>query len=243
MKIIDPSFEFIQAPTRAEAYRVIAAAMRNCYRAELNAMPATDEQMVEKAVKLNHLSLLEFVDVAVNVTCDRGVTHELVRHRLCSFAQESTRYCNYSGKKFGRELTFVRPIQCSEQILGQHTIDWGEEGLIGIREEGPINPELAPADNVFFWNQAVVERDYMNLLDCGWSPQEARAVLPNSLAAKIAVKANLREWIHIFRMRCDTPAHPDMRATMKPILVAMLDHYPHIFQPVYNWLANKGALK
>ena len=241
MKIIDPTFEYIAAPTREEAYRTIATAMRNCYRAELNAMPATDEQMVEKAVRLKHLSLLEFVDVSVNITCDRGVTHELVRHRLCSFAQESTRYCNYSGEKFGRELTFVRPAGKSEQILGTHTIEWNN--LIGTRVEGQINPELDSGTNVFFWHLALAERDCMWLLDAGWTPQEARSVLPNSLAAKIAVKANLREWIHIFRMRCDTPAHPDMRATMTPILVSMLDLYPVVFQPVYNWLSQKGALK
>lgn len=223
MKIIDPSFMFIQAPTRGEAYRIIASAMRNCYRAELNAMPATDEEMVAKAVKLKHLSLLEFVDVAVNITCDRGVTHELVRHRLCSFAQESTRYCNYSGEKFGRELTFVRPSwvvtdpECATDTSEKYQ-DW-----------------LA--------HMMVCEKAYLAMLDHGASAQEARAVLPNSLATKIAIKANLREWIHIFRMRCDTPAHPDMRQTMTPILIAMLDLYPVVFQPVHNWLANKGALK
>ena len=241
MKIIDSSFKFIQAPPREEAYRVIATAMRNCYRAELNAMPATDEEMVEKAVRKGHYSVLEHVVVGVNITCDRGVTHELVRHRLASYSQESTRYCNYAGEKFGRELTFVRPAGRSEQILGTHTIEWKD--LIGTRAQGQINPELDPGTNVFFWHLALAERDYMWLLDAGWSAQEARAVLPNALATKIAMTANLREWIHVFRMRCDLPAHPDMRATMKPILVAMLDHYPHIFQPVYNWLANKGALK
>jgi thymidylate synthase (FAD) len=220
MKIIDPTFEYISAPTRVEAYEIIATAMRNCYRAELNAMPATDEKMVEKAMKERHLSLLEFVDVSVNITCDRGVTHELVRHRLCSFAQESTRYCNYSGEKFGRELTFVYP--------------WWT-----------CNAGALDTKKYAIWEDAMrtAEARYMQMLDEGGSAQEARSVLPNSLAAKIAVKANLREWIHIFRMRCDTPAHPDMRVTMMPILISMLDLYPVVFQPVYNWLSQKGALK
>ena len=223
MKIIDPTFEYISAPTRVAAYEIIATAMRNCYRAELNAMPATDEQMVEKAVRLKHLSLLEFVDVAVNITCDRGVTHELVRHRLCSFAQESTRYCSYNGEKFGRELTFVRPSwvvkdpECVADTSGKYQ-DW-----------------LA--------HMYSSEKAYMAMLDHGASGQEARSVLPNSLAAKIAVKANLREWIHIFRMRCDVPAHPDMRAIMIPLMLSMLDLYPVVFQPVHNWLSQKGALK
>ena len=221
MKIIDPTFEYISAPTRVEAYEIIAMAMRNCYRAELNAMPATDEEMVEKVMKKRHLSLLEFVDVSVNITCDRGVTHELVRHRLCSFAQESTRYCNYSGEKFGRELTFVKPSWA-----------FGELSLEKLKIYGAWEETMRYA-----------EAHYMNMLDFGATPQEARAVLPNSLAAKIAVKANLREWIHIFKLRCDIPAHPDMRMTMMPILVSMLDLYPVVFQPVYNWLSQKGALK
>lgn len=242
MKIIDPTFEFVHALSREDAYRIMATAARNCYRAELNATPRTDVEIVDKIMRLGHLSVIEHVVVTVNIICDRGVTHELVRHRLASYSQESSRYCNYSAEKFGRELTFIRPIQCSEQILGHHEVDW-HDGIIGSLVNGPINPELAPADNVFFWNQAVAERDYMNLLDCGWSPQEARAVLPNSLATKIAMTANLREWIHVFRMRCDLPAHPDMRQIMIPIMKSMLDLYPVVFQPVHNWLANKGALK
>ena len=224
MKIIDPTFEYISVPTRVEAYGIIATAMRNCYRAELNAMPATDEEMVAKAVKLKHLSLLEFVDVAVNITCDRGVTHELVRHRLCSFAQESTRYSNYSKNKFGREITVVRP-------------SWA----VKTSSEEPVDE----SEKYQGWlaHMYSSEKAYMAMLDHGASAQEARAVLPNSLAAKIAVKANLREWIHIFRMRCDVPAHPDMRTTMIPILISMLDLYPVVFQPVYNWLSQKGALK
>ena len=243
MKIIDPTFEFVHVLSREDAYRIMATAARNCYRAELNATPKTDEETVEKIMRLGHLSVIEHVGVTVNIICDRGVTHELVRHRLASYSQESSRFCNYGAEKFGRELTFIRPSQCSEQMLGQHTINWGKEGLVGIREQGPINPELFPGDNVFFWNMAIAERDYMDLLDCGWTPQQARAVLPNSLATKIAMTANLREWIHVFRLRCDLPAHPDMRATMKPIMLAMLDQYPSVFQGVHNWLVSKGALK
>ena len=218
MKIIDPTFEYIAAPTREEAYRAIAAAMRNCYRAELNAMPATDEQMVEKAIKRGHLSVLEFAEVSINITCDRGVTHELVRHRLCSYAQESTRYCNYSGEKFGRELTFVRP-------------SW------------TLNPGME--NRMLLWMKAVsnAEDSYMEMLDAGATPQEARAVLPNSLATKVAMKANMREWIHVFRMRCDLPAHPDMRQTMTPLLIEMKAEYPEVFTPVYEWLKGKGAVK
>ena len=219
MKIIDPSHKFIAQPDRATCYRRIAEATANCYRAELNATPKTDEEMVEKLMRLGHLSAIEHATVGVNIICDRGVSHELVRHRLASYSQESTRYCNYSGEKFGRELTFVRP-------------SWA------------YGDALQSAKYVL-WEKAMLdaEKSYMAMLDNLATPQEARAVLPNSLATVIAMTANLREWIHVFRLRVDTPAHPDMRATMKPILMDMLDEYPHIFQPVHNWLAGRGALK
>lgn len=220
MRIIDPSHSWIQLPTRGTVYSMIAAAMRNCYRAELNAMPATDEEMVEKAIKRGHLSVIEFATASVNIICDRGVSHELVRHRIAGFAQESTRYCNYSGEKFGRELTFIRP-------------SWAH---------GP-NIEDNPFYQDWLAHMFVCEKTYMNMLDHGASPQEARAVLPNSLATKIAVTANMREWGHIFKMRCDMPAHPDMRHSMNPILIDMVAAYPTIFSPTHQWLEKRGAFK
>ena len=223
MKIIDPTFEFISAPTRVAAYELISLAMSNCYRAELNAMPKTPVEMVEKAVRIGHYSVLEHVYVSINITCDRGVTHELVRHRLASYSQESTRYCNYAGEKFGREITVIRPSwvvtdpECATDTSEKYQ-DW-----------------LA--------HMMVCEKAYLAMLDHGATAQEARAVLPNSLATKIAMTANLREWAHVFKLRCDLPAHPDMRQTMKPIMFGMLDLYPSVFQPVHNWLSTKGALK
>jgi len=224
MKIIDPSHQFIAQPDRAVTYHRIAEAMRNCYRAELNAMPATDEEMVEKAIKKGHLSIIEHASVTVNITCDRGVSHELVRHRLASYAQESTRYCNYSGDKFGRELTFIRPSWAAE-----HDVD-------------ALPIPLLRKYNIWVRSMEEAERAYLEMLGEGASAQEARAVLPNSLATKIAMTANLREWIHVFRLRMDLPAHPDMRQTMKPILMDMLDEYPHVFQGVHNWLVGRKAI-
>ena len=223
MKIADPSFRFIHALPREEAYRIISEAMSNCYRAELNATPKTPQEMVEKAIRIGHYSVVEHVSVSVDIICDRGVTHELVRHRLCSYSQESTRYCNYAADKFGRELTFIRPSwvvtdpECATDTSEKYQ-DW-----------------LA--------HMMVCEKAYLAMLDHGATAQEARAVLPNSLATKIAMTANLREWAHIFKLRCDLPAHPDMRQVMKMIMFAMLDLYPSVYQPVHNWLASKGALK
>ena len=224
MKIIDPTFEFISAPTQVAAYELISKAMSNCYRAELNATPKTPQEMVEKAVRIGHYSVLEHVYVSVNITCDRGVTHELVRHRLASYSQESTRYCNYTGEKFGREITVIRP-------------SW----VVATSSEEPVDESEKYQD--WLAHMFACEKAYIAMLEHGATPQEARAVLPNSLATKIAMTANLREWAHVFKLRCDMPAHPDMRFTMKLIMFGMLDLYPSVFQPVHNWLAAKGALK
>ena len=221
MKIIDPTFEMVYVPDTTSAYWQIATAMRNCYRAELNAMPATDEELIEKAMKRGHMSVIEFASASFNIICDRGVTHELVRHRLASYAQESTRYCNYAGEKFGRELTFIRP-------------SW-------VVKDPEAATDTSLKYEIWLKQMASAEAAYMELLDAGASAQEARAVLPNSLAAKIAMNCNFREWIHVFRLRCDMPAHPDMRTTMWPILNFMVERFPAVFSKVHNWLVDKGA--
>ena len=219
MIIVDPSFTFIHKLSSASAYGIIAEAMKNCYRADLNEKPMSDTEYVEKALRIGHQSVIEHVTVGVNITCDRGVSHELVRQRLASYSQESTRYCNYSNGKFGREITVVRPSWCYEE-------------------------NSAPLARYTIWQDAMAasERAYMGMLDAGATPQEARAVLPNSLATKIAMTANFREWIHVFRLRVDTPAHPDMRYVMRLIFVEFLKEYPEVFEPTFNWLRERKAL-
>lgn len=123
-------------------------------------------------------------DVTMKFICDRGVSHEIVRHRVASFAQESTRYCNYAKEKFGEEITVVRPAwEASNGAMG----NW-----------------LAACDRA--------ERSYFTLLDKGCTPQEARSVLPNSLKTEIIVTMNVDGWKHFFELRCAEGAHPDMKA-------------------------------
>lgn len=122
-----------------------------------------------------------------HIITDRGVTHELVRHRPCSFAQESTRYCNYGKDKFGNQLSFLRP-QAYE-----------------------ANKEIYDA----FFQQ--VSTTYFALLDNGCKPEQARSVLPNALRASIMVTCSLKEWLHIFSLRCSPFAHPDIRHVMEKV--------------------------
>jgi thymidylate synthase (FAD) len=142
--------------------------------------------------------------MTVKFITDRGVSHELVRHRMCSFVQESTRYCNYDRDKFGREITVIRPSTWD---------DWPEEH----RE---------------WWKQSCeyAELNYLLMVQDDAKPQQARAVLPNSLKTEIVVRANFREWRHIFSLRAiSKAAHPDMRSLMLPLYEECRKLLPCVF--------------
>ena len=148
---------------------------------------------------------------SVLFTVDRGVTHELVRMRDCSFAQESTRYCNYANGKFGNEITVVLPC----------FFDTG----MGTNSNSLVYKE---------WELACknAEASYFKLLEYGAKPQEARDVLPTSVKADIVMTTNLAEWKHIFNLRaCDStgPAHPQMKEVMIPLFKEMREKYPFAF--------------
>lgn len=125
--------------------------------------------------------------VMVRFICDRGVSHEIVRHRVMSFAQESTRYCNYSKDKFGQELTFIEPAW-----------EFPSSSIVNTRERFETMLEEA-------------EANYMELITLGFKPQEARAILPNALKTEIVVTGFIDDWKHFFKLRCDNAAHPDIK--------------------------------
>lgn len=142
--------------------------------------------------------------ITVHFVCDRGVSHEFVRHRVFSFAQESTRYCNYSKNKFGSELTFIQPCWLNEERLKlygpYHTV---------IRDKSP--------ESIFIANLNCAERDYFDLLEAGWKPQQARAVLPNALKTELVMTGFVEDWKHFFFLRCPVNAHPQARELAIPL--------------------------
>lgn len=181
----------------------------------------TADKFVKRLIESKHEAMLEFVDVTVKFTCDRGVSHELVRHRLASYAQESTRYCNYSKDKFGNELTFIIP-------------SWAE-----INKFGEI---VADDDETFYDFKRALEMAegfYFSLINKGWKPQQARMVLPMSIKTEINMKCNLREWRHFFKLRCSTAAHPDIRKLALDLLNQMHEQIPVIFDDLYEEFLNK----
>jgi len=207
MKIIDPSFEILQALPRERAYEIIETAGRVCYRSEPR--HSDQERFIQKIVRSGHESVIEHVSVTAKIVCDRGVSHELVRHRLASYSQESTRYANYAKDKFGREITVIRPCFWMDGV-----------GAFGCKSK-----------EMNRWEQAMktAEHNYMTLIDWGCPPEQARTVLPNSLATTVIVTANIREWRHIFRLRISSRAHPQIRQVMKMGVIEMSSLYPALF--------------
>ena len=142
--------------------------------------------------------------ITVRFICDRGVSHEFVRHRVFSFAQESTRYCNYSKDKFGNELTFIQPCYLNEAEL----VQYGPYHLVS-RNKSP--------ESIFICSLNNAEKDYLTLIESGWKAQEARAVLPNALKTELVMTGFATDWLHFFELRCASNAHPQARELAIPL--------------------------
>ena len=175
-------------------------------------------------VENNHLSDLKYLcepteyherRVTVHFVCDRSISHEFVRHRVMSFAQESTRYCNYSKDKFGNELTFIKP--CWLDIPTGHYAYWDGDWC-DIDKMKIQLPEGEHKDiDAFLWTLNNAETHYTLLINSGWKPQEARAVLPNSLKTELVMTGFVSDWKHFFELRCDSAAHPQARELAIPL--------------------------
>lgn len=211
MIIIEPGFEIL-AISPSDPLALLELAGRTCYKSEDKIAPGTAEKFCGRILESQHESVIEHASMTVRFVCDRGVSHEIVRHRLASFSQESTRYCNYSKDKFGKEITVILPCF------------WAKDYR---------DPRLC-SNEFLAWKTAceASEKYYFQLVELGAQPQEARSVLPNSLKTEIVVTANLREWRHIFRLRCSSKAHPQMRELMVPLLAQVRERIPVIFEGV-----------
>lgn len=214
MKLIKPKVEILDRLDERAIVGRIATVARTCYKSEGMRTADRDYALIKRLIESKHEAMLEFVDITVKFTCDRGVSHELVRHRMASFAQESTRYCNYSKDKFGNELTFIEPT-------------WYDSLGITHKQDFEIALERC-------------EDDYLEFIRQGWTPQQARAILPNALKTEINMKANLREWRHFFKLRCHRTAHPDIRVLALDLLKQMHEQIPVIFDDLYDTYFNNG---
>lgn len=215
MKIIKPSYEILTPISDGgiKELQHIEKIGRVCYKSENRI--TDDGESAKKFVKMlisnGHEAMIEHSSLSVKFVVDRGVSHELVRHRIASFAQESTRYCNYSKDKFGNEITVILPC----------FFDTG----MGILSNSLVYQE---------WKSACecAEERYFNLLKMGATPQQARTVLPNSLKTEITVTANYREWRNFFKLRTAEASHPQMREVTIPLLKEIKTLIPIIFDDI-----------
>lgn len=206
MRIIEPSYVIEDEIDAQRMMRTIERAGRTCYKSEQNISEGSAAKFISNIIKRGHESVIEHEKITVRFICDRGVTHEMVRHRLASYSQESTRYCNYANDKFGNELTFIKPCF------------WDED-----TEEGKAKMEL--------WKRSMqnIENEYNELIALGARPEEARSILPNSLKTEIVVTMNLRSWRNFFKLRTAPAAHPQIRQVACALLDELKEKLPVVF--------------
>lgn len=209
MRIISPDVEFV-TPMDKDAGQVMLERVeligRTCYKSESKITESSARTFVQNLIKRGHESVLEHCSFSMRFTCDRGVSHEIVRHRLASYSQESTRYCNYSKEGFGHEITVIEPCFF---FPGSRMYDRWKE----------------------ICNDC--EDAYFDLLEMGATPQQARSVLPNSLKTEVVMTANIREWRHFFRLRCNKAAHPQMIQVACMALEMCHENMPGFFEDIY----------
>ena len=205
MKVIKANAFIEDKIDGSEIIKKIEKIGRVCYKSENNITDDSAERFIKNIIKSGHESVLEHVSISVRVICDRGVSHEIVRHRVASYSQESTRYCNYSKDKFGNEITVIEPL---------------------FFEKGSLEYKI--------WEDTMkeIEKNYFKLIELGRTPQEARSILPNSLKTEIVMTMNLREWRHFFKLRASKNAHPQMREVALIMLNLLKDEIPIVFDDI-----------
>lgn len=205
MNVIDAQYKILTTINSVEILKQLELIGRVCYKSEDKMSQDSSQEFIKRIISSGHESVIEHYCITVKFICDRGVSHEIVRHRIASYSQESTRYCNYSQDKFGNEITFIKPCF------------WNKE-----------------SDEYKLWENTMqlIEKNYLQLLNKGAKPEEARSILPNSLKTEIVVTMNLREWRHFFKLRTSNKAHPQMRELTIPLLKEFQSKLPIIFDDI-----------
>lgn len=220
MILVKPSFEILEVMgsgiSEYGELTLIELAGRTCYKSEDKITPDSSKEFIRSILKRGHESVIEHSAMTVKIICDRGVTHEIVRHRIGSYSQESTRYVNYKGG-----CTFVIPPWVKIQPGEYQTDDIDGDDL---------TPDI---DSGIWWDSMkYAEETYSNLIVNGWTPQQARSVLPNSTKTEIIITYNFREWRHFFKLRTASAAHPQMQEVARPLLDKCKELIPVIFDGI-----------
>ena len=211
MKVVKPSFEILFPKTKelaTEILKVVELAGRNCYKSEDRICEGSHNKMIGMLRLKKHESVMEHGNITVRMIGSRAFTHQIVRHRIAAYSQESQRYCNYNKGKFGNEVTFIEPE--------------------GFDDWTPTQQK--------YWKKGCEEAEYnyQEMINFGTKAEDARGVLPNACKTEIVVTMNLRTWRHFFRMRCDKHAQAEIRNLAKGLLKEMNDLMPIIFEDLYE---------
>ena len=231
MKLIEPSYEIIRMESRENILKWLESVGRTAYKSEDKITDESATTFIENIVKRGHLSVIEHASMSVRFIVDRGISHELVRHRLASYTQSSTRFCSYNKDKFDNQITFIRPMWFKDYKAGVYNFDTvskiysDRDSFEGYSQE-QINWIL---ESNWISQMCMAEKAYMHLLKNGWKPEQARSVLPNALQTEVVATANLREWIHILSLRSSKASHPQIQQVMKPLLAEVQTILPEIF--------------
>lgn len=204
MKVISCSFDILNDVDGSKMLVAIENAGRTCYKSEDKATPNSAIKFVKSIIARGHESVIEHQSISVRIICDRGVAHEIVRHRLASYSQESTRYCNY-----GKDDS-ITVIDIRQHFKNEKSFD------------------------VWYKTMIACETAYLEMLALGESPQIARSVLPNSLKTEIVCTFNLREWRHFFKLRTSAAAHPQMRELAISMLEKFKQIVPVVFDDIQD---------
>jgi thymidylate synthase (FAD) len=242
MQLIEPSARIVSIPEYEHALNTVEAAIRVCKKSHISLDIQSKENLIRKVIEAGHLSTVEHVSVTVHLVTGRGTTHELVRHRIASFSQESSRFCLYSNDKFGSEISAIRPYWFSRkewEIYLAHV----QNGVTDFSVNGDIS-YLQPIDN---WYKSIVQAEhaYMQLTtvnqklidpDCNdllLPAQAARGILPTDLKTEIIMTANIRQWRHVFNLRVlgiTGIPHPDIKLLLEPLLTKFKEQLPVFFE-------------
>lgn len=203
MKVIEPKVEILTVFNGEEVLKFIERIGRTCYKSEDRITEDSAKKFVDNLIKSGHESVIEHFNITVKFITDRGISHEIVRHRLASYSQESTRYCNYSKDKFRNEITVIKPLNITN-------------------EQYPI-----------WYNTCLqAEKAYFDLLNIGVKPEIARSLLPTCLKTELVMTMNLRELRHFLKLRASKAAHPDIRILAIDLLRQLQKQIPIIFNDI-----------
>ena len=210
MRVINAGYEIISNLNGAEILKHIERCARVCYKSEDRITDGSAEKMVAALIRSGHEAMLEHYSFTVKFICDRGIANELVRHRIASFAQESSRYCCYAKDKFGKELTFINP--CFWEPDSDNYARW-------------------------FHEMDEAEKTYLAMIESGATPEQARDILPMSIKTEIVMTANLREWRHFLKLRAEGVTgkpHPQMLEITIPFLNELKQKIPVVFDDIMS---------